>query len=87
MAATHNPLSFASVILAVSPYVFVIHGCEIHRSDLLKGCHSDQALYVSGSRREYTLSYSSDDDLSALAADAEGKMARFVANTFERVVD
>ena len=84
MAATCKPLSFASVIPAVSPYVFVIHGCEVGRSE---GCHWDQALYVSGSRREYTLSYSSDDDLSALAADAEGKMARFVANIFERVVD
>ena len=26
-------------------------------------------------------SYSSDDDLSSLAADVEGQMARFVANT------
>ena len=35
-------------------------------------------LRVSGSRRgEYALSYSSDNDPSSLAVDAEGQMARF----------
>ena len=39
-------------------------------------------LRVSGSRRgEYALSYSSDDDPSSLAVDAEGQMARFVTKT------
>ena len=39
-------------------------------------------LRVSGSRRgEYGFGYSSDDDLSSLAVDAEGQMARFVAKT------
>ena len=39
-------------------------------------------LRVSGSRRgKYALSYSSDDDPSSLAVDAEGQMARFVAKT------
>ena len=39
-------------------------------------------LHVSGSRRgEYGLSHLSDDDLSSLAVDAEGQMARFVAKT------
>ena len=39
-------------------------------------------LCVSGSRREeYGLSYSSDDDLSSLAVDAEHHVSRFVAKT------
>ena len=39
-------------------------------------------LRVSGSRRGvYALSYSSDDDPSSLAVDAEGQMARFVTKT------
>ena len=39
-------------------------------------------MHVSVSRRgEYGLSYSSDDDLSSLAVDAEGQMAGFVAKT------
>ena len=44
------------------------NGCEVGGSDLLKGCHSDRALHVPGSRRgEYALSYLSylsDDDPS-----------------------
>ena len=39
-------------------------------------------LHVPGSRRgEYALSYSSDNDPSSLAVDAEGQMARFVTKT------
>ena len=39
-------------------------------------------LRVSRSRRkEYALSYSSDDDPSSLAVDAEGQTARFVTKT------
>ena len=39
-------------------------------------------LRVSRSRRgEYAFSYSSDDDPSSLAVDAEGQMARFVTKT------
>ena len=38
-------------------------------------------LCAPGSRRgEYALSYSSDNDPSSLAVDAEGQMARFVMN-------
>ena len=41
-------------------------------------------LHVSGSRRgKYALSYSSDDDLSSLAVDVEGQMARFVTKTLK----
>ena len=41
-------------------------------------------LRVSGSRRgKYALSYSSDNDLSSLAVDAEGQMARFVTKTLK----
>ena len=41
-------------------------------------------LRVSGSRRgEYALSYSSDDDPSSLAVDAEGQMARFGTKTLK----
>ena len=36
MVATCKLLSFASVILAVSPYLY---GCEVGGSDLPKGCH------------------------------------------------
>ena len=39
-------------------------------------------LHVSGSRKgEHALSYSRDDDLSSLAVDVEGQMARFVTKT------
>ena len=39
-------------------------------------------LHISESRRgEYALRYSSDDDPSSLAVDAEGQMARFVTKT------
>ena len=52
------------------------------RSDLLKSCHRDRALRVSGRRRgEYGLSNLREDELSSLAVDVEGQMARFVART------
>ena len=38
MAAACKLLSFARIILAVSPYC-VIHGCEVGGFDLPKGCH------------------------------------------------
>ena len=38
--------------------------------------------YVPGTRRgDYALSYSSNDNPSSLAADAEGQMARFATKT------
>ena len=44
-------------------------------------------LHVSGSKSgEYALSYSSYDDPSSLAVDAEGQMARFGTKTL-RVVE
>ena len=38
-AAACKLLNFASVILAVIVWLCVIHGCEVGRSDLSKGCH------------------------------------------------
>ena len=38
MAAVCKLLSFATVILAVSPYCLALY-CEVGRSNLLKGCH------------------------------------------------
>ena len=46
-----------------------------------KDCYLDWVLRVSGSRRgEYGLG---NDDLSSLAVDVEGHLARFVAKTWE----
>lgn len=54
IAAVCKLLCFAGVNLVVSPYCLscVIAGCEVVRSDLPKGCHWDQALRISGNRRE-----------------------------------
>ena len=83
ITATCKHLSYASIILAVSVYCLAL--CQPYitegRSDLLKSCHRDQALHVSGRRRgEYGLSNLREDELSSLAVDA-GQMTIFVART------
>ena len=47
MATACKLLSFATVTLAVSPYC-VIHGCEVCRSDVPKGCHETKCCMFLG---------------------------------------
>ena len=78
MAAVCTLLSFASVILAVSPFCVVMEVGLTYRRTAIKTKH----CVFSGSRRgEYGLSYSRNDDLPLLAVDAEAQMAGFVAET------
>ena len=69
MAATCKLLSFATVILDVSPYC-LFHGCEVGRSNWPEGYHWDQTLRIFGSRKEeYGLNYLSNDNPSSLVID------------------
>ena len=58
-----------------------ISGCEVGRSDLPKTVIQTKCCMFIGAG-ERNMRYLSDNDLLSLVIDAEGQMARFVAQTF-----